>query len=102
MDLQGSRMGWLAVSLGFGMSFGVVIFMFGKSRTNWPAWCACLRLSPAALLWLRDRETQLVTQGQCHTVPACSMLLRTLHAGYISAHLNPATCLALWVIGKVR
>lgn len=21
--------------------------------------------------------------------------------GYISAHLNPATCLALWVIGKV-
>lgn len=28
--LQGSRMGWLAVSLGFGMSFGVVIFMFGE------------------------------------------------------------------------
>ncbi len=27
---QGSRMGWLAVSLGFGMSFGVVIFMFGE------------------------------------------------------------------------
>ncbi|KAI7837871.1 hypothetical protein COHA_008358 [Chlorella ohadii] len=46
---KGSRMGWLAVSLGFGMSFGVVIFMFG----------------------------------------------------YISAHLNPATCLALWVIGKI-
>lgn len=22
--------------------------------------------------------------------------------GYISAHLNPATCLALWVIGKAR
>ena len=21
--------------------------------------------------------------------------------GYISAHLNPATCLALWVVGKV-
>ncbi|PRW39304.1 Glycerol uptake facilitator [Chlorella sorokiniana] len=42
-------MGWLAVSFGFGLSFGVVIFMFG----------------------------------------------------YISAHLNPATCLALWVIGKI-
>ena len=26
---QGARMGWLAVALGFGMSFGVVIFMFG-------------------------------------------------------------------------
>jgi glycerol uptake facilitator protein len=43
-------MGWLAVALGFGLSFGVVITMLG----------------------------------------------------YISAHLNPATCLALWVIGDVR
>ncbi|KAL4444176.1 hypothetical protein ABPG75_011913 [Micractinium tetrahymenae] len=46
---KGSRMGWLGVSLGFGLSFGVVIYMFG----------------------------------------------------YISAHLNPATVLALWVIGEV-
>jgi glycerol uptake facilitator-like aquaporin len=42
-------MGWLAVALGFGLSFGVVITMLG----------------------------------------------------YISAHLNPATCLALWVIGDI-
>lgn len=46
---KGARMGWLAVAFGFGLSFGVVIMMFG----------------------------------------------------YISAHLNPATCLALWVIGKI-
>lgn len=46
---KGARMGWLAVALGFGLSFGVVIMMFG----------------------------------------------------YISAHLNPATCLALWVAGKI-
>ncbi|KAI3431548.1 hypothetical protein D9Q98_004597 [Chlorella vulgaris] len=46
---KGARMGWLAVALGFGLSFGVVIMMLG----------------------------------------------------YISAHLNPATCLALWVIGRI-
>jgi hypothetical protein len=28
---KGTRMGWLAVSFGFGLSFGVVIFMFGAS-----------------------------------------------------------------------
>lgn len=28
---QGSRMGWLAVSLGFGLSFGVTIFMLGEA-----------------------------------------------------------------------
>lgn len=46
---KGARMGWLAVALGFGLSFGVTIWMLG----------------------------------------------------FISAHLNPATCLALWVIGKI-
>ncbi|KAL4421889.1 hypothetical protein ABPG77_003691 [Micractinium sp. CCAP 211/92] len=46
---KGSRMGWLGVAFGFGLSFGVVIYMFG----------------------------------------------------YISAHLNPASCLALWIIGKL-
>lgn len=30
--------------------------------------------------------------------PACCQVIFML--GYISAHLNPATCLALWVIGK--
>lgn len=46
---KGSRMGWLGVAFGFGLSFGVVIFMFG----------------------------------------------------YISAHLNPAAVMALWVTGEV-
>jgi glycerol uptake facilitator-like aquaporin len=46
---KGGGMGWGFVALGFGLSFGVSIFMLG----------------------------------------------------YISAHLNPATCLALWILGKL-
>lgn len=47
--VQGQKMGWGFVAFGFGLSFGVVIFMFG----------------------------------------------------FISSHINPATCLALWVMGKI-
>lgn len=39
---QGTRMGWLAVSLGFGLSFGVVIFMFGRSPCRHPSILHCV------------------------------------------------------------
>ena len=93
-------MGWLAVAFGFGLSFGVVsasvccslcAFSFelgavllgrgGGSRMP----CSCLHL-PVLPLY-------------CPVLPLyCQVIMKF---GYISAHLNPATCLALWVIGKV-
>jgi hypothetical protein len=89
-------MGWLAVALGFGLSFGVV----GSQCLPALTWlCLQLDAQPSpAFACLPSRPHLLLLLLLLLLVPPQVIMM----LGYISAHLNPATCLALWVIGKVR
>lgn len=76
----------------------------------WVLPAAVVPTAPCSLPGRQGRRGQAPAAASClpmhccckhhQLMPACPC--RCPCSGYISAHLNPATCLALWVIGKVR